>query len=324
MTTNLTFSKTINAKQAFERYAAEHGVRIAHYHCDNGRFADTAFVRSCEESHQKLTFCGVNAHFQYGIAERAIRNLSKSVQKQLLHAKQHWPQAVSTALWPYAFRSAAHLHNMLPTLEEGQSRLELFSGIKVGSSMRTMHTFGCPVFALQNALAAGHSIPQWNPRSCIGLNLGPSPTHARNVHLVLSLTTGLVSPQFHCRFDDFFETCKYGVSNAGTQSTWQHLAGLKRTTINPALLTDQRLLGAPLLNKNGTPQGLQLPQGDVFISNSQTCYENMFFEVDDVEFLPDTKEQPSKDAGQPSRDARRVRTQAPEAPGLPSSKAQRL
>jgi hypothetical protein len=52
--------------------------------------------------------------------------------------------------------------------------------------------------------------------------------------------------------------------------------------------------------------------------------KNVFFEVDDVEFLPDTKEQPSKDAGQPSRDARRVRTQAPEAPGLPSNEARRL
>jgi hypothetical protein len=190
--------------------------------------------------------------------------------------------------------------------------------------MRTMHTFGCPVFALQNALAAGHSIPRWNPRSHIGLNLGPGPTHARNVHLVLSLTTGLVSPQFHCRFDDFFKTCKYGVSNAGTQSTWQHLAGLKHTMINPALLTDQRLLGEPLLNKNGTPRGSQLPPGDVSISNSQTRDKNMFFEVDDVEFPPGTKEQPSKDAGQPSRDAWCVRTRAPEAPGLPSSKVRRL
>jgi hypothetical protein len=98
MTTNLTSSENIDAKQAFERYATEHGVRIAHYHCNNGRFADTAFVRSCKESHQKLTFCGVNAHFQNGIAERAIRDLSESARKQLLHAKQCWPQAVSTAL----------------------------------------------------------------------------------------------------------------------------------------------------------------------------------------------------------------------------------
>jgi hypothetical protein len=46
MTSNLTLSETINAKRAFERFAAEHGVKIAHYHYDNGRFANTAFVRS--------------------------------------------------------------------------------------------------------------------------------------------------------------------------------------------------------------------------------------------------------------------------------------
>jgi hypothetical protein len=44
MKSNLTSSKTIDAKRAFERFAAEHGIKIAHYHCDNGRFADTAFV----------------------------------------------------------------------------------------------------------------------------------------------------------------------------------------------------------------------------------------------------------------------------------------
>ncbi len=138
MTLNLTSSKTIDAKRAFERFAAEHGVKIAHYHCDNGRFADTAFVRSCKESRQKLTFCGVNAHFQNGIVERAIRDLSESAQKQLLHAKQRWPQAVS-ALWPYALCSAAYLHNVLPALDECQSRLELFSGIQVGSNLKNLH-----------------------------------------------------------------------------------------------------------------------------------------------------------------------------------------
>ncbi len=62
MTLNSTSSETIDAKRAFECFAAKHGVKIAHYHCNNGRFADTAFVRWCEESRQKLTFCRVNAH----------------------------------------------------------------------------------------------------------------------------------------------------------------------------------------------------------------------------------------------------------------------
>ena len=205
----------------------------------------------------------------------------------------------------------AYLNNVLPTGEEGESKLELFSGIRVGSNMKNLHTFGCPVFALQNALAAGHLIPRWNPRSCIGLNLGPSPTHARNVYLVLSLSMGLVSPQFHCRFDDFFEMCKYGVSDASTQSMWQHLAGLKHTSINPVLLTDERLLRGEVLNGERSSQVSHLPSGDVSISNLDMSDQNVFLDDVDVEFPPDAKGQPSEMVGQPSENTRGVRTQAP-------------
>ncbi len=57
-------AETMLVKQAFEKFAAEHGVRILHYHCDNGQFAGTAWKQSCKASRQGLTFCGVNAHFQ--------------------------------------------------------------------------------------------------------------------------------------------------------------------------------------------------------------------------------------------------------------------
>ena len=316
MTTNLTSSETLEAKHAFERFAAEHGVKITHYHCDNGRFADTAFIRSCEESRQKITFCGVNAHFQNGIAERAIRDLSESARKQLLHAKQRWPQAVSTALWPYALRSAAYLNNVLPTLEGGQSKLELFSGIRVGSNMKVLHTLFCPVFALQNALAAGHSIPRWNPRARIGLNLGPSPTHARNVHLVLSLTTGLVSPQFHCRFDDFFETCKHGASDASMQSTWQRLAGLTRASINPMLMTDERLLGGQRLNESRLTQEPYIPPSDISQTNSEVQDTSEFFEDSEIERSVDIAEPPYEIASPPSQEPHQ--NQAPEVSEVPA------
>jgi hypothetical protein len=88
MTSNLTGKETVDTKRAFERFAVEHGVRIAHYHCDNRRFADSLFHQACKSQGQKITFCGVNAHFQNGIAEEAIRDLSKSGRKQLLHARQ--------------------------------------------------------------------------------------------------------------------------------------------------------------------------------------------------------------------------------------------
>ncbi len=220
--------ETVAAKCAFEAFAAQRGIRIQHYHCDNGRFSDNAFKQACHDARQQLTFCGVNAHFQNGIAERSIRDLSESARKQLLHARARWPAAVHFALWPYALRNAALLHNNLPVLEDGTSRLELFSSIRVGANMKHMHTFGCPVFALQNALASGKQLPRWSPRARLGLNLGPSPMHARNVYLVLNLSTGCVSPQYHCRFDDFFETTRHNGPDVSGTISWQLLAGLNR------------------------------------------------------------------------------------------------
>ncbi len=218
--------ETIAAKRAFEAFAAEHGVKIQHYHCNNGRFFDNAFKQACHDARQQLTFCSINAHFQNGIAEGSIRDLSESARKQLLHARACWPQAVHFALWPYALRNAALLHNSLPVLEDSTSRLELFSSICVGGNMKHVHTFGCPVFALQNKLASGKSLPRWSPRPRLGLNLGPSPMHARNVYLVLNLITGCVSPQYHCRFDDFFETTRHRGPDVSGTICWQQLAGL--------------------------------------------------------------------------------------------------
>ena len=195
-------AETIKAQRAFEQFAANHGVNILHYHCNNGGFADNAFKQACKDARQQLTFCGVNAHFQNGIAERAIGDLSESARKQLFHARACWPAAVHLALRPYALHSAALLFNALPVLEGGTLRLKQFSSIQVGCNMKHMHTFDCPVFALSSALAAGNSIPKWLPRACIGLNLGLSPMHVWNVYLVLNLHTGLVSPQYHFCFDD--------------------------------------------------------------------------------------------------------------------------
>jgi hypothetical protein len=227
---NNSSEETIAAKRAFKALAAEHGVKIQHYHCNNGCFFDNAFKQACHDAQKQLTFCGVNAHFQNGIAKRSIRDLSKSTHKQLLHARACWPQAVHFALWPYALRNTALLHNSLPVLEDGTSRLEFFSSIRVGSNIKLVHTFGCPVFALQNELASGKSLPQWSPCTRLGLNLGPSPMHARNGYMVLNLITGCVSPQYHCCFDDFFKTTRHGRPDVSGTICWQQLAGLDRAT----------------------------------------------------------------------------------------------
>ncbi len=64
--------ETVAAKRAFKTFAAEHAIKIQHYHCDNGRFSDNAFKQAYHKQSQKLTFCGMNAHFQNGITKRSI------------------------------------------------------------------------------------------------------------------------------------------------------------------------------------------------------------------------------------------------------------
>ncbi len=50
--------------------------------------------------------------------------------------------------------------------------------------------------------------------------------HARNVYLVLNLVTGCVSPQYHCCFDDFFETTHHSAPDVSGTTCWQQLANL--------------------------------------------------------------------------------------------------
>lgn len=90
--------------------------------------------------------------------------------------------------------------------------------------MRHFHLFGCPVYVLNSKMASGNKLPKWDDRTWVAIYLGKSPNHARSVSLVLSLSTGMVSPQYHCRFDDLFETVSgKGVLNI-PESKWQEKA----------------------------------------------------------------------------------------------------
>jgi hypothetical protein len=123
----LTSVETVQAKTAFEAFAKAHGVTIKHYHCDNGRFADNAYLDHVTKSGQTISYCGVNAHFQNGIAEKRIRDLQERARKQLLHAKAHWPSAIELNLWSYAIRNANHLLATIPDKEDGSCPLERFT-----------------------------------------------------------------------------------------------------------------------------------------------------------------------------------------------------
>jgi hypothetical protein len=78
-------------------------------------------------------------------------------------------------LWPYALQTANNICNTIPDKEDSSSPLEWVCRTNVSSKLQHNHTFGCPVYALDNCLQANSRIPKVNPRAWLGINLGSSP-----------------------------------------------------------------------------------------------------------------------------------------------------
>ena len=196
---------TVLAKEAFELFSRNVGVTILHYHGDNGRFAENLFMIHARKRGQRVTHCGVNAHFQNGITERRIRDLQDRGRTMLVHAKHNWLDATEPCMWPFAIRLANEAHNCTP-VREGLSPIALFSRSRVLPNLNHLHPFGCPVYVLNEKMQSDKKGPKWDERAKCGIYLGLSPNYARSVALILSLTTGMVSVQFHIHADEFFET----------------------------------------------------------------------------------------------------------------------
>ena len=218
--------ETVQAKHAFEQSSEQRGVKIKHYDVDNGRFADNVFIQDCKTQGQSISYCGVSAHFQNGIAERRIHDLQEQTRTSKLYAMNKWRKMILICLWPYAMRHANDVANATPKKGENSSPLEKFSGVKVAPKLRHFHSFGCPTYVLDNALQSGQGAPKWRQCSRLGVYLGPSPNHTRSVALVLNPRTGHMSPQFHVNFDDFFETVQQKSTDLDAPDPkWKYLSG---------------------------------------------------------------------------------------------------
>ena len=187
------------AKHTFERSADQCGMKILHYHTDNGQFTDNAFIADCHLKQQSLSYCRVNAHFQNGIAEHHIQDLQEQTRTSMLYTMNKWKKMVLICLWPYAMRHTNDIANATPRKGEELSPLEKILGMQVVLKLQHFHTFGCPMYVLNNALQSGQGAPKWKHRSRLGVYLGPLPSHARSVVLMLNPCTGHVSPQFHVK-----------------------------------------------------------------------------------------------------------------------------
>jgi hypothetical protein len=52
---------------------------------------------------------------------------------------------------------------------------------------------------------------------------------------VLNLHTGCISLQYHCQFDNFFETVRHGGPDISVPTAWQQLSGLTVMTQTPSV-----------------------------------------------------------------------------------------
>ena len=82
----------------------------------------------------------------------------------------------------------------------------------------------------------------------MGIFLCHSPHHAASVPLILSTQTGLVSPQFHCVFDDRFETVK---NEPNDTSLWQQKAHFTKLATDK---TNDLLISTPTHSQAPTPR----------------------------------------------------------------------
>jgi hypothetical protein len=131
----------------------------------------------------------------------------------LLTASTKWLEVISVERWTFAVNYAVYIWNHTPREDLNfQCPEELFSGMKfqskdkIRSIINNFHPFGCPVYVLDSRIQDGKKPPCWDPSSSTGVFLGHSSQHSTSVLLILNPTTDRISPQYHCLFDDNFQT----------------------------------------------------------------------------------------------------------------------
>ena len=307
--------ETLEAKTNFERLLDTYGVKVQAYRADNGRFADLGFMEACKDAHQEITFCGVGAHHQNGVAERAIGDLTSTARTFLVTGMYIWPKMVTKMLWPSALLHACDRHNNLNFDAAGYTPHHKLSGQHGNIDVSTYHPWGCPAYVLQDTLQSGTGkAPKWDPRARLGVYLGYSPFHSRKVALVLNPYTGHVSPQYHVTFDDDFTTLPF-VRQGTEPPHWTTLfdQSTYKATDTPFEATEhwtspnfqpthvnQHCPRVPIAEPSLVPEGEKSDEAAKEPSNASTLIPVPLSQGTEKETLPSTPSNPASMAVSPS------------------------
>ena len=201
---------TILSKLKFEEFLwTEAGVVVKKYHSDQGVFVSKMFKAACEDQKQAQTFSGVGAKHMNAFAERSVQTLFWMCRSFMLHTALRWSsnEADSATLWPQALLYAEFLFNRTPSIRNGYSPLERLTQRRSDhKDLLRAHVWGCPTYVLDARLQDGKKIPKFDRRARCGQFLGFSPETSTLVGLVRHLASGHISEQYHCVYDERFET----------------------------------------------------------------------------------------------------------------------
>jgi hypothetical protein len=103
--------------------------KVKKYHLDNRIFATTAFKTHCESQQQEISFRGVGAHHQNGVAERNIKTVAQWARANMLHLALHWPAQANISFWPQAIEYSVWVFNRMPNAETGISPNKIWSSV---------------------------------------------------------------------------------------------------------------------------------------------------------------------------------------------------
>ena len=210
---SIDVAEALEAKRVYEREIYKYGKEVKYIHAGNGTYACKGCKDAVHDSKQLLTCCGVGAHFQNGKAENRIKIVTHVARTSLINAMHKWPGVVTASLCPFAISAATQTRNKYKLDAYGLNAEERLSGIRLDKkelfNLKDEHVLFCPCFVLNSRIQDNNSMPKWDERVRVGMHVGKSQQHAGNVSLLLNLSTGYVSPQFHVVFDDNFETVEY-------------------------------------------------------------------------------------------------------------------
>ncbi len=105
--------------------------------------------------------------------------LTLNAQTLLLHAKQHWPEAITTMIWSYALRFSEEVHNNLKLNKNDWLPLSSIVGILCTIQPNKFLTQGFLVYVWNAWLqSGGDGPPKWELCSCFDICLAYLSVHA--------------------------------------------------------------------------------------------------------------------------------------------------